>query len=178
MTQPTPDSRHTVDNLTSDQLDQLQADLAWAREQTRAAQQEATDAVTRAEAAEQRAERAEAKAAQHWVSATVSGGPTGTVRSGSAKRSTGGPVGGPRTSAASEKRPSGVRVSRRLPVRDVGPLPAVRPGPPEAVQDNLACAVESGMPRCVLYWALWHGRPSLFGVELLVVIGGGAGGTG
>lgn len=52
MTQPAAASRHTVDSITDDQLDQLQADLAWAREQTLAAQQETTDAVTRAERAE------------------------------------------------------------------------------------------------------------------------------
>jgi hypothetical protein len=60
VTQPAPASRHTVDSLTDDELQQLYDDLAWAREQTLAAQQEATEAVTRAEAAEQRAERAEA----------------------------------------------------------------------------------------------------------------------
>lgn len=52
MTQPAPASRHTVDSLTDDELTRLYDDLDWAREQTRAAQQETTDAVTRAEKAE------------------------------------------------------------------------------------------------------------------------------
>lgn len=50
MTQPT--DRPGIDQLTSDMLDQLYADLDWAREQTLAAQQEATAAATRAERAE------------------------------------------------------------------------------------------------------------------------------
>lgn len=50
MTQPT--DRPGIDHLTSDMLDQLYADLDWAREQTLAAQQEATEVVTRAERAE------------------------------------------------------------------------------------------------------------------------------
>lgn len=50
MTQPT--DRPGIDQLTSDMLDQLYADLDWAREQTLAAQQETTEAATRAERAE------------------------------------------------------------------------------------------------------------------------------
>lgn len=70
------------------------------------------------------------------LSATESSGPTRTVRTGSAKRSSAGPVGGPRTSAASEKRPSGARVKGRPPVRRVGPLLPVPPGPLDPVQDR------------------------------------------
>lgn len=65
-----------------------------------------------------------------------SSGPTETVRSGSARRSTGGPVGGPCTSAASEKRPSGAGVTGRPPVRWVGPELPVPPGPLDPVQDT------------------------------------------
>lgn len=44
--------RPRLDDLTDDKLDQLYADLDWAREQILTAQQETTDAVTRAEKAE------------------------------------------------------------------------------------------------------------------------------
>ncbi|MGW6566463.1 hypothetical protein [Streptomyces sp. NPDC054975] len=54
-------TRHTVDSITSDALDQLYADLNWAREQLLAAQQETTDAVTRAERAEAAVERVRAE---------------------------------------------------------------------------------------------------------------------
>jgi hypothetical protein len=63
-------------------------------------------------------------------------GPTPPSCVGSAGRSTDGPVGGPRTSAASEKRPSGARVSGRPTVRGGGATRSVPLGPTNPVQDN------------------------------------------